>query len=163
MNRFWTALIAGLVAAIAAVIALTSTGGLTCRHCRTLTVVSSHAQNRSVNNTSCLSLHAITLDAPRAGQVVVRAHASADVNHEVDQDDYLLFSLSTTSQDCTQAGFSSGVEGQMPERRYHLDPSGERVFTVSRGAHTFYLNVRSMHALGGAVGVVQLSATFQPQ
>jgi hypothetical protein len=150
-----------VAAVLGAGLAVLSTGGCACSHCRTFTVLSSHAQNRGVT-TSCLNLHSITLDAPRAGQVVVRAHVSGEIGHLRDQDDYLVFSLATTSQDCAGA-FSGGLEGQMPDGRYLVHPSGEKVFTVPRGTHTFYLNVRSQHATGGSVAVVQLSATFQPQ
>jgi len=109
----------------------------------------------------------ITVVAPVAGTVTVRANVGLFLNHTFGAQDFARVVLATTNDDCAASGglgfATQEVNSQLPTAGYREQLGLSRTFDVPAGSTTFYLN--GQKAAGGGthdLTFAGLDATFLP-
>ena len=108
-------------------------------------VVAARAGGGTTIGTTCTNHTSITVDAPVAGQVLVRANVAVSVVHTTGTSDWVTVSVGTTPTDCqsaTQGGFSqfTWVDATVPSGSAYPITQILRLVSVSAGPSTFYIN-----------------------
>jgi hypothetical protein len=108
-------------------------------------VVAARAGGGPAIGTTCTNHTSITVNAPVAGQVLVRANVAVNVSHTTGTSDWVIASVGTTPTDCqtsAQYGFSqyTWVDASAPTGLPYPITQIMRLFPVSAGANTFYIN-----------------------
>ncbi len=117
---------------------------------------------------TCTNFTSIVLNAPSAGQVLVRADVAIAVNHTAGAADQVVVSINSTPTDCqneSDYGFSqyTWVDGSQPTGQLYPRAPAMRLFAVNPGATTFYVNaVRFAGSLNQQFFSAGVTATFFP-
>jgi hypothetical protein len=108
----------------------------------------------------------ITITAPVAGKVLVRANLGVTLSHTTGSQNDLYANLASTATDCVQAyGYRNYWVLSSPEPTgtyYQMIPLSN-IFTVAAGANTFYLNAQHTGGTGThSFQFAGVDATFIP-
>jgi hypothetical protein len=146
-------------------------GYFTVLHKPFLVAVPALSADTSVPALTCTTVTggSVTINAPAAGQVEVRGMVSVRLAHTTSID-LMNLHFAASPADCNfNAGYAQAwVQGNQPAGNYIITVPVSRIFAVTAGTHTFYLNA-NMESGGDPLDVVQgnlresaIQATFYP-
>jgi hypothetical protein len=123
----------------------------------------------SAIGTTCADIQELTLLAPAPGKVVVQATGSFVIEHSTPSLERIVANIALSPSECFVLPALSHLYERVVDRNTSAPTSREtgtfsRVFTVSPGTHTFYLNVLGDNAPGvKRVDHHRMIAVFYPQ